>query len=302
MLSTSHLNLCFAHFPGGSSTATHAHPFDNVALSLLPGVNAVEQVYATASSDPAAAPKTTRTFSVSSGSVFTSFAPHYHRLTAPKGQALAFVSVEATLPPVPRWRRPSAMPVVEMRRRVKGDREDGEGEGWENQGSVQVKHLQSASFYSAVEIVATAGSETVLVSFDRTGTAVTQTGTAITTEEIAETDSEQAQQQEQQHNADIVIVARLICKLRHSFDHLQVSHDCGTSDKRHELNTSSSNSSTAIRVDRVRRTFKHADMETFVIHGFADMGAHDDVGVTRLCSSSKGEWSAVVIDLYAQRG
>lgn len=44
-------------------------------------------------------------------------------------------------------------------------------EGCEKRGSVQVMHLQSASFYFAVEIVvAEPGSGTVLVLFDRTVT------------------------------------------------------------------------------------------------------------------------------------
>lgn len=179
------------------------------------------------------------------------------------------------------------MPVVELLRGWRNEKNEGMCEN--SQGNVQVKHLQSASFYSAVEMVVNAADDaTVVVSFDRARTTMTKaTGDDTNSDEQAQENDNHHQQ-----NTDIVIVARLICKLRHSFDHVHISHDC---------NTTSSNSSSAIRVDRVRRTFKQADMETVVIHGFADMGMHEDVGVTQLRSSSKGEWSAVVIDLYARR-
>lgn len=283
VLCTPHMNLYFAHLPGGQSTAAHAHPYDNAALSLLPNAGGVEYVFATAMSDPTAAPMKTRSFFIERGSVFTNFAPHYHQVTAAEGQPMAFISVESTLPSVPRERLPPPVPCVDVA-----------AAGGKRKGAVQVKELRSASFYSTVEIAAaTPGTGDVLVTFDSTSTLSSAT---------RETDGTGNEQVQQQHNTDddVIVIARLVCKVRHSLDCLQVSHDCG-----HGLAANSGDkgdNSSPIRVERISRTLEDVDIEAVVIHGFADLGRQDDLGVTRLRSSSNAEWSAVVLDLYARRG
>lgn len=128
------------------------------------------------------------------------------------------------------------------------------------------------------------GTDDVLVTFDRT--AATRT--------TDETDNQQVHQEQKNMNDDVIVVARLVCKVRHSLNCVQISHDCS--------HGRDGDNSSPIRVERISRTFDDFDIEAVVIHGFADLDRQDDLGVTRPRSSSNAEWSVVVLDLYARRG
>lgn len=267
----------------------HAHPYDIAALSLLSTAGGVEYVFANKMSDPAAVPKKIQSFSIAKGSVLTTYAPYYHQVTAKHGQPMAFISVESTLPSVPRERPPPPPPCVDGVA-TRGKRK-GEGSvSVSEDGVVQVTELRSASFYSSVEIAAskTGTGDDVLVTFDSTAATKKTNGAG----------NEQVHQQQESTNDDVIVVARLVCKVRHSLDSVQVSHDyCG-----HGCAGGKGYNSSSIHVERISHTIDDFDIEAVVIHGFADLDTQDDLGVTRLRSSSNGEWSAVVLDLYARRG